>query len=605
MFRIAAACLAWCVVSNANAEPSPQLPKDSPSCASWSRGGLIRLGGRLSGSAPGQIERLTDTASGRSFERTHRALYDTASGDDGTIAWTQDKSGGVHRLNSQFAAALATSERWVSRRGWCSRGSGGARIERGDQASGPSDSSFRVVPAGGAPIELHFDRGSGQLAAIVERKTDTRLIRHLSHWTRIADGRWFALREVDEYPQDEEREQVDFASVRTAPPRDARHFHLPPMPRDFYIVGGGRSTTVPYEDDNRTRVYVPVTIDGRGPLLFELDSGGHLILTADAAKSLGIVAQGSVNSLGAGEGIMKAGFARVGTIRIGNAVIRHQPIKILPLPVADNDRTPGPPRAGILGLELFERFTIHLDRRRRLMTLSLPARAPKPCGTELALSFTEDAPEVVGAFDGAAGPVELDVGNSGPAIVEGYFAQRNGFGERLSRGLSSSGGGVGGSFADALSRGTISLGSFQLPREVVSYAGSLKRGSEATVSTALNVGEPVLSRFDVTFDYVHQRVCLSPIPGRGPLAYMRAGLKFTRTTTGFVVDSVTPGGPADVAGLGAGDEIDKVNGQSTSQISSARLREILRGAPGNFVDLAVRRQQEILHARLWLREMIP
>ena len=39
------------------------------------------------------------------------------------------------------------------------------------------------------------------------------------------------------------------------------------------MLHGRRAATVPYEDDDRTRVDLPVYLDGKGPFLFELDNG--------------------------------------------------------------------------------------------------------------------------------------------------------------------------------------------------------------------------------------------------------------------------------------------------------------------------------------------
>lgn len=604
MFRMGLAYLFVCIASAAEAQAGQQLPLDSPSCDSWGHGGLVELRGEIGGSVKGSFDRVSDTSGGRIFQRESLPSYRTSNGDDGSGAWLQDKSGGSHRLNAPFAIALAASDRWIERRGWCSPNESGARVTR---LNGPesADVALRVVPSGGAPVELRFDKTSGQILSTSEQLSDTRLIRHFSDWIRLPDGRWFAQKEVDEEPEDEDITEISFTSIRPVSGKLAAMFSIPPRPEDFGILGGKGSATIAYQDDGRTRVFVPVTINGHGPLLFEIDTGGHLILTADAAKALGIQPQGSVNSLGGGEGIMKAGFARVDTVGIGKAFIRNQPIKILPLRAEDNDRSPGPPRAGILGLELFERFTVKLDRRRKLMTLSMPSKRRTSCRRELPLLFTEDDPEIAGTFDGVPGILELDVGNAGPAIVEGHFAQANGLEPRLTRGLTSKGCGVGGCYSDTLTRGTISLGPFQLPGEVVSYSGPMKRGAEATVSTAVNVGEPVLNRFDMTFEYAYDRLCLTPLPERGPLGYLRAGLGFTRTDMAFVVKSVTPGSPADQAGLKPGDEIQWINGRAAVQVSHADFVEILRESPGTVVHLAGRRGQEAMHVPLLLRETIP
>ncbi len=181
---------------------------------------------------------------------------------------------------------------------------------------------------------------------------------------------------------------------------------------------------VPFQDDQRHRVFVPVYINGKGPFTFELDNGGHFIVTQETAAELGLTAHGSFASTGAGTEVHQAGYLPISELRVGNAVLSHQTAKVLPL--SHNDRPGLPPRAGILGLEFFERLIVAIDHRNKTVTLRLISDRTAPHhGHALPITFDEDAPLTEGAYDGVSGIVMLDIGNASPTIVEHAWAARN------------------------------------------------------------------------------------------------------------------------------------------------------------------------------------
>src|SRR5579864_844229 len=59
------------------------------------------------------------------------------------------------------------------------------------------------------------------------------------------------------------------------------------------------------------------------------------------------------------------------------------------------------------------------------------------------------------------------------------------------------------------------------------------------------------------------------------------------------VVSVIPGGPADKAGIGSGDILESIDGQSTHDLSLAAIKMHLSGEPGSRVDCAIIRTRRI------------
>jgi len=71
------------------------------------------------------------------------------------------------------------------------------------------------------------------------------------------------------------------------------------------------------------------------------------------------------------------------------------------------------------------------------------------------------------------------------------------------------------------------------------------------------------------------------------------------------VVSVVPGGPADKAGISAGDIIEFVEGQSTHDLSLASVKARMMGEPGSRVDLAVIRARKIEPQKITvIRELV-
>jgi S1-C subfamily serine protease len=92
-------------------------------------------------------------------------------------------------------------------------------------------------------------------------------------------------------------------------------------------------------------------------------------------------------------------------------------------------------------------------------------------------------------------------------------------------------------------------------------------GSFASRSVAGNIGLRVISRYHITFDFRRQTVTFAP--GKGidaPFVIDRTGVSLNQTDPGaFVVLSTVAGGPADLAGLHAGDRIIAIGGRNIAQ----------------------------------------
>ena len=558
-------------------------PQEQKNCG-WRPGDLLSVEGAVTeGGLEGHFTRLVEIGSGRFNEKRNYGAISNGSGNDGQHAWSLDVSGVAHVLDSDFAARLARSEAWLKGNQGCVQ-LHGAQVEMQTTAveGGRRFDVKRITPPRGAPIEVWYDGVSGLPNRAVLEYAENRLVRHYEDWRDIGAGRRVSFKEVDEDIEDESRTTftVYDAQVREL---HGHLFRMPAAPEDVQFLDRATVSSVPYEDDHRTRIYIPTFLNGKGPFTFELDSAGHFILGEKTAAALGLTPQGAFSSTGAGVQVSKAGYVHLNSVRIGTAEIRDQAAKVLPLSDESNDRGSKAPRAGILGLELFERFCISVDRTEQTVTLETPrAIAPTRPWLTLPISFDEDAPLVSGSLLGARGELMIDTGNAGSTIIEQFWAEPLGgtkfFDAALSLGEEAK-----------LALAEITLGPFRASDEVVTYYGARARGSEHTRSVAAIVGEPLLSRFDLKFDYAHRRLWMMPVDGRGPVSFNRSGLNLSKLSSGyFRVASVIDRSPAAELGIKAGAIIDEVGGRPSGSLSRADVVAILQQAPGTSVEITLR-----------------
>jgi hypothetical protein len=472
----------------------------APAC-NWGTNEQLTISGEFEdGGLRGTFGRTIVPESGRFVESIDLRSIKRGSGFDGKLAWSRDVSGASHYLSSTFAKRLAVSEAWLTGHLDCPRPVRSAKAIHLDNDRAAGVHGWRFAPPGGAPIELWYDDHSGRLDHATLQYSENRIVHHFADWREVMPGRFIPYLQKDEDPEDESERIYTVRDVRLG--TASRPFGPPPPPDDATIIGGG-SAAVPFEDDQRHRLFVPVYLNGKGPFTFELDNGGHFIVTEETAAALGLKGQGSFASTGAGTEVRQASYLPIANLRVGNAVLAHQTAKVLPL--SHNERPGLPPRAGLLGLEFFERFIVGIDHRKKTVTLRLFSDQTAPhLGRALPITFDEDAPLTDGGFDGAMGVVMLDIGNASPTIVEHFWAAQNHLVPQLLNGTPRGSG--------KLSKGQVRIGPFKLSDESVVYFGSAERGSEHTRSVALMVGEPLLSRFNATYDYSRQTVWLDPLP---------------------------------------------------------------------------------------------
>jgi predicted aspartyl protease len=533
----------------------------------------------------------TDLQTGKHAERFNIAIMGkTASVFDGSTSWVQDGSGGVHALDSTFARELGVTDAYLARRGYLSTDSlsrsecRGARTE-----SGKSFVVIRVTPRDGVPADLWIDPTTYLLASVREVMPTTIQVTRYGDYRQV--GALVLPFSIQSGSVAEPADGFSFNVASYSLHRERTADFLRPLATNVaFMRKNVRSTTVPIALEGQ-QLLIWASIDGHQPMAFILDTGGHAILTTTAARSLGLSTSGAGESGGSGAGTTPLQFTTVNSLRIGDAVLRNQPFLVIPYPYSFYERGRRAPLAGILGLEVFERFATRIDYGARRVTLTpLTSFRYDGRGSVVPLRFQADIPLIPASADGRPGTFGVDTGNSGTLILFGPYLARNGFLERYRAGAVMQGRGTGGTntgTSQKLERFAIGGHTF---RDLSAYFATMKSGSFASTTEAGNIGYEVLSRFVPTFDYAAETMYLDASSNLPPLRDSRAGMGFFKNgPSAFDVVFVAPGSPAAAAGIAVGDKITAVDGMDATNLSRADFFDMVRRAPGTRLSLRVLR----------------
>jgi hypothetical protein len=512
--------------SGASGEPAPASPTDllarlraAEGGAAWDGVlGLTAAGEKTSFGLKGPYRASEDLATGRFVRSADYGLFRNAEGLDAAGRWRMDNSGRIHPLDSDEARAVTVTEAWLAARRYLFPQRANARFEALAPATedGQVFDRIQAIPAGGRAVTLWIGRSDHLLArATMQLGSHPETLRYRDY--RPVEGLILPFEIVTENGDQIETGDARVERYSLNVSADLRRPGA--APADAAIDAPAGVAYAPFRLDPMSGFpIVEARVDGQGPLLFILDTGGHDILTPAAAKALGLPLSGSGFSLGAGQGSTPTQFTKVAKLELGEARMSDQPFVVLQLDLGQAADAQGQPApiAGIIGLELFERFTVTLGYAAGRLRLSAPAPQADTSGAPI--RFTSDMPLARANVDGRAGWFGLDTGNNTDVILYRAWVAAQGLPAWFEVSADVAGSGVGGPVAFRRGRaGALSLAGVEVKGVPVLLPGENMGGLSST-SEAGNIGESVLSHYQVTFDYAHGRVRLDP-----PAAAIGAG----------------------------------------------------------------------------------
>jgi len=282
----------------------------------------------------GSYDEVIDLRTGRYRWNARYPLFADGAGRDRRGCWSEDSSEVAHRLDSTEATAVGITLTYLLRREYLHAQYPVAfHVATSNDHARQANDPLQVRPPHGAVATLWVRGRTGLVDHVsIHQGTRIEMIRY-SDYRRFA-GLVLPFRIDVDNGDDSETGIISVSAYRVLPhvPRNA--LNMPPPRPDVAFTRGALETSVRL---TQTR------------------------------------------------------FAAVHSLRIGGATIAHQPFTVLYIDLGHTRDTQGAivPIAGILGLEVFERFTVSLDFRTQTVTLRRP-HAEMPSRDAFRSRFTSD-----------------------------------------------------------------------------------------------------------------------------------------------------------------------------------------------------------------------
>ena len=374
-----------------------------------------------------------------------------------------------------------------------------------------------------------------------------------------------------------------------------------------------QAITIPFELVNR-HVILKVSVNNSRPLSFILDTGDrYSIIDLERARELGLTLQGEVRVGGAGAERLSGAQVKDATFTIQGFAGFSQPV-MLALPIRGLAPRMGQDFDGIIGTEFIKRFVVELDYQARVIRLHDKERfAYAGSGETIPIQLNGAGHPILEAEVTPVGsaPVKgkflLDIGSGGALILHSPFVSEHHLLDLNPKTIKSLGGaGAGGATIGRLGRvAELKIGSFRIKSPITMFSED-KAGALANTELIGNIGQQVMSKFKIFFDYGHDRIILEPNQTfDAPFDRAFSGLSLQaegpdyRT---FRIKEVLENSPGAEAGLRQEDIITAVDGKPATEFTLTKLIEMFeRPTP---YKLTVRRDKETLHVTLTPRRMV-
>jgi hypothetical protein len=594
-------------------------------------GGAAALAKQVAMHAKGRINTMKFKGSFEQWTQTPDRLVSRMSlgplrfreGYDGHTGWRTDLNSKEVTILDGHDLERLRGEAYFENEMWAREDQGGGKVAQGTSAfrDGQDYRSIEVTPPEGSGRRLWFSVKTGLMTRVVTHGDNADHDEWLSEYRTIAGRKRATLTTPQEEahritfdPHEEpDSERMLLDSVWVAASFDSSRFAAPASENSPLTWLKTRGVArVPFRYGTR-HVWIRASINGAPPADFLLDTGcSSTAIDLDYAEQIGLAKQGRFMVQGMG-GNSEASFARVASIRVGGGdgdgvTVRDFKVGIIDLGEG-HEWVMWRKMAGLIGYDFLSRFVVEIDYDRQIVTF----RDPKSFvysgkGRALDIRLMSGVPIVRAAVGGGcAGDFLVDVGNYG-FDLHGSLVRRCQMVQAVEarKQLRVYSGGVGDMFVSWMCRlDSLSLGPFGL-RDPIAGMSLSKRGMVGSQEYAGNIGNSVLERFIVTFDYDRRKLYLEPGAKYAQRdRYSRSGTLFLRLKHKVVPAGIVHGSPADEAGLKPDDEIVSINSRSALTFSPEELdRVFVNGALGTTQILTVRRDDKLVKLELTLQDVL-
>lgn len=369
------------------------------------------------------------------------------------------------------------------------------------------------------------------------------------------------------------------------------------------ITGPGYAQSFQFED-NRNRhtiafrmvknlIVVPITLNGKGPFNFLLDTGIGVCLITNPSliDTLHLRGLRQMKITGFGQGDeLSASVASGITLRLGRTVAHSMNVIILNEDLLELSETLGMPIHGLIGYDFFDSFLVEIKySSHRIILRRFSSGYVPEKSTAVAISIEEKKPYIESTvkldgkvYNGLKMIVDTGAGHS--VSLETYDDKpfdipQNNIQANLGVGLLGPIHGYIGRI-QSIQVGSYTMNnvvsSFPEFREVIKRSGFPDRHG--------NLGNPILKRFRVTFDYSRKMMYLRPAHSfNDPFEHDMSGLELITKAPDFkriLVNRVELNSAADSAGLRVADEIISINFRPVRELSMEEINSMFSSRAG-------------------------
>jgi Aspartyl protease/PDZ domain len=511
-------------------------------------------------------------------------------GYDGSVTWNRDRSGLVWNDGSDAGRSGEIDTTYVARMALWQPHAGGAKVTSAGTRTdmGRRYDVLTVLPLNSKlPMGLWFDRATHVLSREVLATGPLVTTTTFSDY-RPVNGTMVAFT-VHNASTDGNTGDSKITRVVLNPVDAAEYLARPTSSvHDFSIANGAASTTVPFTL-HENHVYLNVMLNGKGPYLFIFDTGGQNVIDPQVAQEIGATGKGSAQGGGVGSATQSLSFADVGTLTVGDAILKDQLFAVAPVRMGFGVST-GKSVDGLIGWEVLARFVTSFNYAEGQVVLTLPGSATVPASAHvIPFVFAGTQPQINCGIDGIPSQCTIDTGARDTLTLFGpYLAAHPEVRPRTLTAVGINGFGFGGPALGTLGRlREIEIDGMQLNNLVADYT-TQTQGALAAPFIAANIGGNLLRRFDITFDYGRQTMALVPNAAfNDPDNYERIGLFLILKDGKVTVADARPGAPAALAGIARGDIISTIDGAPTSTMSLEEVRATFSKPAGTVLHLGV------------------
>lgn len=257
------------------------------------------------------------------------------------------------------------------------------------------------------------------------------------------------------------------------------------------------------------RMTIQCKINGVGPFTMVVDTGSpDTVVDQQAAHELGLVVHNAGTTTGAGNKAVSIGATELGSLAIGSQTFGNVSASVLDLSEI-RTKLRFPHLDGIVGYAIMKRFAVVVDPDARTIAfLSAPPTMPSSAAIT---AFTGVTPVVPATINGTASRVVIDTGDRSSLTLFGPFArQHNYYARDPARVNIVTGYGLGGPVhGDVFTLPSLDIFGRRV-LNVVTRASRQTGGVFTASAQGGSVGEGVLKKFNIIYDYPRKRIIAWP-----------------------------------------------------------------------------------------------